>query len=102
MIRAYCSQEKKDWDEGIHLLLFVVREAIQTSLRFELVFGHTPRGPLKLLKEARSNEDHSNSFLTRIFDVHFKLQKANQFAQENMKKVQLHMKTWYDKKARVR
>ena len=43
MIRAYCVQEKKDWDEGIPLLLFAVREAVQTSLGFspfELVFGH--------------------------------------------------------------
>ena len=105
MIRAYCFQEKKDWDEGIPLLLFAVREAVQTSLGFspfELVFGHTPRGPLKLLKEAWLNDDHSDSLLTRISDVHFKLQKANQFARENMEKAQSHMKTWYDKKARVR
>ena len=105
MIRTYCFQEKKDWDEGIPLLLFAVREAVQTSLGFspfELVFGHNPRGPLKLLKEAWLNEDHSNSLLTRISDVRFKLQKANRFAQENMKNAQLHMKTWYDKKARAR
>ena len=72
MIRAYCFQEKKDWDEGIPLLLFTVREAVQISLGFsplELVFGHSPRGPSKLLKEAWLNEDHSNSLLTRISDV---------------------------------
>ena len=59
---------------------------------------------MKLLKEAWLNEDHSNSLLTRISDVRFKLQKANRFTQENMKNAQLHMKTWYDKnkKARVR
>ena len=105
MIRAYCFQEKKDWDEGIPLLLFAVWEAVQTSLRFspfELVFGHNPRGPLKLLKEAWLNKDHSDSLLTRISDVRFKLQRANQFAQENMKNAQLHMKTWYDRTARMR
>ena len=31
MIRAYCFQERKDWDEGIPLLLFAVREAVQAS-----------------------------------------------------------------------
>ena len=44
MIWAYCFQEKKDWEEGISLILFSMREAIQTSLGFipfELVFGHT-------------------------------------------------------------
>ena len=44
MIRSYCFENKKDWDEGVHLLLFAVRESIQESLGFspfELVFGHT-------------------------------------------------------------
>ena len=54
MIRSYCFDTEKDWDEGIHLLLFAVRESVQESLGFspfELVFGHTVCGPLKLLKE---------------------------------------------------
>ena len=54
MIRLYCFDTEKDWDEGIHLLLFAVREFVQESLgfsRFELVFGYTVSGPLKLLKE---------------------------------------------------
>ena len=54
MIRSYCFDTEKDWDEGIHLLLFAVRESVQESLGFspfELVFGHSIRGPLKLLKE---------------------------------------------------
>ena len=48
MMRSYCFQEKKEWDEGISLLLFAAREAVQNSLGFspfELVFGHTPEVP---------------------------------------------------------
>ena len=44
MIRSYCFDTEKDCDEGIHLLLFAVREFVQESLgfsSFELVFGHT-------------------------------------------------------------
>ena len=54
MIRSYCFDTEKDWDESIHLLLFAVRESVQESLGFspfELVFGDSVRGPLKLLKE---------------------------------------------------
>ena len=105
MLRVYYFQRKKDWDEGIPLLLFAMREAIQTSLGFspfELVFGHTPCGPLKLLKEVWLDEDQTKSYLTLVSDVHFKLQKANEFARENMKKAQCNMKTWYDKKTRTR
>ena len=52
MIRSYCFNTEKAWDEGKHLLLFAVRESVQEALGFspfELVFGHTVRGPLKLL-----------------------------------------------------
>ena len=54
MIRSYCFDKEKDWDEGIRLLHFAVRESLQGSLGFspfELVFDHTVRGPLKLLKK---------------------------------------------------
>ena len=50
MIRTYCYDTEKDWDEGVHLLLFAARESVQESLNFspfKLVFGHTVRGPLK-------------------------------------------------------
>ena len=53
-IKIYCFDPGKDWDKGIHLLLFAIRETVQESLGFspfELVFGHNVRGPLKLLKE---------------------------------------------------
>ena len=60
MIKMYCIENSKDWDEGVHLLLFAVRESVQESLGFspfELVFGHTVRGPLLLLKEKWLDEE---------------------------------------------
>uniref|UniRef100_A0A4W5LNZ8 Gypsy retrotransposon integrase-like protein 1 n=1 Tax=Hucho hucho TaxID=62062 RepID=A0A4W5LNZ8_9TELE len=54
MLRKYCLESEKDWDEGVPLVLFAARETVQESLGFspaELVFGHTVRGPMKVLKE---------------------------------------------------
>ena len=54
IIRSCCFDTGTDWNEDIHVFLFAVRESVQESLEFgpfELVFGHTVRGPLKLLKE---------------------------------------------------
>ncbi len=54
MLRKYCMDTGNDWDEGTPLVLFAVREAVQDSLGFspaDLVFGHSVRGPLKMLKE---------------------------------------------------
>ena len=60
MIKMYCIEKSKDWDEGVHLLLFAIRESVQESLGFspfELVFGHAVRGPLLLLKEKWLDKD---------------------------------------------
>ena len=43
MLQAYCAKNDKDWDEGVHLVLFAAKEAVQESLGFspfQLVFGH--------------------------------------------------------------
>ena len=89
MIRSYCFDTEKDWDEGIHLLLFAVRESVQGSLGFspfELVFGHTVRGPLKLLKEKfLSNDDSSLNLLQYVSDFKDQLSKACEATQTNLK-----------------
>ena len=54
MLKTYCHRTGKDWDEGVHLLLFAVKDSVQESLGFspfELVYGYSARGPLKLYKE---------------------------------------------------
>ena len=34
MIRSYCFDTEKDWDESIHLLLYAVHKSVQESLGF--------------------------------------------------------------------
>ncbi len=54
MLRKYCIETGSEWDKGVPLLLFAVRDTVQESLKFspsELVFFHTVKGPLKVLKE---------------------------------------------------
>lgn len=59
MLKSFCLEFERDWDEGVPLALFAIREVVQESLGFspsELVFGHTVRGPLKLLHESFISE----------------------------------------------
>ena len=63
MIRSFCFDTENDWDEGIHLLFFAIRESVQESLGFspfELVFGYTVRGPSKHLKVNFLSDDDSS------------------------------------------
>ena len=97
MMRSYCLQEQKDCDEGIPLLLFAAREAVQESLgfsSFELVFGHTPRGPLKVLKEQWLSDEEPERVLVQISDIRHRLRTANELAQKNLKAAQSGMKLW--------
>ena len=105
MIRAYCTQYQSEWDQGIHLLLFAAREAVQESLGFslfELVFGRTVRGPLKLLKEMWLADDPPDSLLDQVSSLCYRLISATHLAQQNLKHSQCKIKTWYDKKAKSR
>ena len=106
MIKMYCIENSKDWDEGVHLLLFAVRESVQESLGFspfELVFGHAVRGPLLLLKEKWLDEDPEKiSVLKYVATFKDRLFRAGQMAKRNLQESQYKMKVWYDRKAKSR
>ena len=101
MIRSCCFDTEKDLDEGIHLLLFAVKESVQESLGlspFELVFDHSVRGPLKLLKEKfLSHEDSPLNLLQYVSNFRSKLLTACEAAKSNLKSTQCKMKQNYDK-----
>ena len=106
MIRSYCFDTEKDWDKGIHLLLLAVRKSVQESLGFrpfELVFDHTVRGSLKLLKKKfLSNDDSSLNVLQCVSGFKNRLSKACESARTNLKSAQRKMKRWYDENAKER
>ena len=105
MLRAYCYEQVKDWDEGIPLLLFAIRESVQESLGFspfELVYGREVRGPLKLLKEHWLDEEESGNLLDKVSELRYRLTQAREMAKQNLKDAQCTMKRWYDKHAKRR
>ena len=72
MMRTYCLETEKDWDDGVHLLLFAARESVQESLGFspfELVFGHVFG---QLLSDSGTSLDVSQY----VVDFRTKLSKA--------------------------
>jgi hypothetical protein len=107
MIRAFCFDHDKDWDTGVPLLLFATREVVQESLGFspfDLVFGHTVRGPLKLLKDQLLEEPEADvgDILTYTLDFRAKLHQARKCAAEHLQEAQEGMKEWYDRKVEQR
>ena len=101
---TYCLETEKDWDYGIHLLLFAARESVQESLGFspfELVFGHRVRGPL-LKEKLVSTEDGSLNLLEYVSNFRTRLTKACDLARKNLKSAQNRTKQNYDKNSVTR
>ena len=84
----FCIQNSRDWDEGVHLLIFAVRESVQESLGFspfKLVFGHAVRGPLLLIKEKWLSEDPEKiSVLKYVATYKHRLFRAGQPAKRKL------------------
>ena len=54
LLRAYCTELDRDWEDGLPWLMLAAREAVQESTGFspnDLVYGHTVRAPLAVLKD---------------------------------------------------
>lgn len=107
MLRKYCFDSAKDWDEGIPLVLFAVRETVQESLGFspaELVFGHTVRGPLKVLKENIMAIETSpkTNILDYVCKFRERLHTACSLAKKSLATAQKGMKRLFDEKAALR
>lgn len=104
MLCKYCMDTGKDWYLGTPLVLFAVREAVQDSLGFcpaDLVFGHSVRGQLKMLKEDMLSVE--TSVKTDVLDYVSKfckrLHQACSAAKEPLMNVQFTMKSHFDRKS---
>lgn len=103
MLRSYCFEMGKDWDEGVPLVMFAVCETIQESLGFspaELVFGHTVRGPLKLFREQLLSETKPQISVLEYVNTFRECQhQARQVALSELGCTQTKMKTHFYKKS---
>ncbi|XP_037803376.1 uncharacterized protein LOC119597807 [Penaeus monodon] len=100
MIKAFCLETGSEWDEGIDLLLFSVRDSVQESLGyspFQLIYGHEVRGPLKVLKECWLNEEEEIPMAAYVNKFKHRLQTAISIAHNHLSKAQAKMKEQFDK-----
>uniref|UniRef100_A0A3B1JEH9 Gypsy retrotransposon integrase-like protein 1 n=1 Tax=Astyanax mexicanus TaxID=7994 RepID=A0A3B1JEH9_ASTMX len=105
MLRSFVWTVVKPGMKEFLLLCFAAREAVQESLSFspaELVFGHTVRGPLKLLKESfltSGTVDKPTNLLDYVSKFRERLHQVWDLAKRKIKMSQESMKKTFDKKA---
>ena len=94
MRRIYCFETEEDGDEGSHLRLSV-QESLGFS-PFELVFEHTVRGPLKLLKKKLlSSSTESTNLLQYDSDFCSKRFRACELTKANLSPFEMPLKENY-------
>ena len=106
LLRSYCVELNQDWEEGLPWLLLAAREVVQDSTGFspnELVFGHSVRGPLAVLRDAvaPSSEPPSN-LIDYINGFRHRLYSAGEMAKDKLSLSQGKMKQLHDRKAEQR
>ena len=105
LLRAYCVELARDWEDGLPWLLMAARQVTQESTGFSpnaLVFGHSVRGPLAVLQSEwevseppKKLTDYVNGFKWRLFE-------SWRVARKNLEKVQGRMKKLYDRRSKRR
>ncbi|XP_042878233.1 uncharacterized protein LOC122257193 [Penaeus japonicus] len=110
MLKRMCVEQPKQWPRYIDPLLFAYRDVPQSSTKFspfELIYGHTVRGPLSLLKDLweadeRNIKDETRTAYEYVIDLRDKLAETCKLAQEELRKAGDSYQYYYDKKAKDR
>src|SRR5215469_13806273 len=102
MLRKLIDEEAKDWDRLLQPLLFAYREAPNESTGFspfELIFAHSVRGPLYLLKNKWVPEKHNldTDVFTHVMNMREKVRECLKIAGKNQEKAKAKQKRLYDR-----
>ena len=95
MLQTMCAERRNDWDKYLPALLFVLREIPQESLGFspfELLYGRNVRGPMQILKELWSVEEHDERVLVTyqyVIELRQRLEQTCKLVQDSVRKLDI-------------
>ena len=108
MLKRLCQDQPKQWHRLINPVLFAYREIPQESTGFspfQLLYGHSVRGPGTILKELWTKEvniPEVKSSYEYVTELRERLEDSLKLAQEELEKSQKRYKKHYDRKAKPR
>ena len=108
VLRRMCAERPKDWDKYLPALLLAITEEPQESLGFapfELLYGRSVRGPMAILRELWASEINDEQVLSTyqyVIELRERLEQTCKLARENLEKMQVKQKVYYDNCARSR
>ncbi|XP_067442125.1 uncharacterized protein [Thunnus thynnus] len=107
MLRKFVNDSGSDWNQWLPFLLFAYREVPQSSTGFspfQLLYGHSVRGPMDVLKEAWEGPmpQQQCSELSYVLKMRDKLDQFQELANGNLGQAQERQKQRYDTASRWR
>lgn len=105
LLRAYCTEMEGDWEEGLPWLMLSAHEVCQESTGFspnDLVFGHTVRGPLAVLRDNWTESTPPKNLISYVNNFKRRLYEAGKMAKEQLNSSQKRMKSLYDRRTEKR
>lgn len=107
MLRKFVAGSGSDWNQWLPFLMFAYREVPQTSTGFspfQLLYGHSVRGPMDVLKDAWEGPtpEQGCSELSYVLKMRDKLEQFKELACNNLMQAQERQKHSYDKASRRR
>ena len=105
LLRAYCTELKADWQDGLPWLMLAAREVVQESTGFspnELVFAHTVRGPLSVISDQWVASDPPKNLISYVNGFRNRLYEAGELVKQNLQMAQKKMKQLFDRKVERR
>uniref|UniRef100_A0A3B4TE40 Gypsy retrotransposon integrase-like protein 1 n=1 Tax=Seriola dumerili TaxID=41447 RepID=A0A3B4TE40_SERDU len=87
LLRSYCVQMDRDWEEGLPWLMLAARDVTQESTGFspnDLVFGHTVRGPLTVLSDQWKEAEPPKNLIDYVNGFRHRLFAAGELAKRNL------------------
>jgi transposase InsO family protein len=101
-------EQPKQWDRFLAPLLFALRDSVHEShgfTPFELMYGRSPRGLMKILKELWTKEeveDEVQSAYTYVLNLREKIEETCLLAQKQIELSQKRNEKYYNRKTRYR
>ena len=96
MLRRLCTEKPRQWNRYIDALLFAYREAPHESTEFspfELIYGRTVRGPMRILRHLWTREGDDVDVRTSYqyaTELRERLEDTLRIAREELQKAQQH------------
>jgi len=108
MLKKLCVERPKDWDRYLESVLFAYREVKQEKTGFspfELLYGHTVRGPMAILRELWTKEqpiDEVRTTYQYVLELRNRLEETCRMVKDSLAESSVKSKKHFDRKTHMR